>query len=73
MNDFYTNNLVLQVAEIKDDLYERLRIVREKIATSGPDWWNPHDYPSGYYDGKKDSLRMEETFLSEILDKIEKS
>ena len=37
MTDFYTDNLVLQIAEIKDDLYARLKEARSKANEPFPD------------------------------------
>lgn len=73
MTDFYTNNLVLQVAEMRDELYERLKIVRAIIDEPFPDWYNPHDFGSGYVKGSKATAKLEESFLANLLDKLERS
>ena len=73
MTDFYTNNLILQSAEIREELYERLRIVRAIIDEPFPEWYNPHDFGSGYVKGSKATAKLEESFLANILDKLERS
>jgi hypothetical protein len=73
MTDFYTNNLILQSAEIREELYERLRIVRAIIDEPFPEWYNPQDFGSGYVKGSKATAKLEESFLANILDKLERS
>lgn len=73
MTDFYTNNLVCQVAEIQDDLYERLKTVRAALDEPLPDWYNPHDFASGYAKGSRKATELEYEFLANILDKMERS
>ena len=70
MTDFYSFDIC---KEIREDLYTQLKVVREKLNREFPEWWNPHDYASGYYDGRKDSLIFEEKFLADMLDKLERS
>ena len=73
MTDFYSHNSFDLCMEIREDIYAQLKVVREKLVREFPEWWNPHDYASGYYDGRKDSLIFEEKFLADMLDKFERS
>lgn len=73
MTDFYTNNLVLQIAEIKDDLYARLEKARSKANEPFPDWYNPHDFDSGLVHAERYCAKAEIEFLSDLLDRIERS
>ena len=72
MTDFYTNNLILQSAEIRDIIDERLKTVRDIIDEPFPEWYNPHDFGSGYVKGSKATARLEESFLANLLDKFER-
>mgnify|MGYP003345948378 CR=1 FL=1 len=73
MTDFYTDNLVLQIAEIKDDLYARLKEARSKANEPFPDWYNPHDFDSGLVHAERYCAKAEIEFLSDLLDRIERS
>jgi hypothetical protein len=59
--------------KIREELYERLRIVRAIIDEPFPEWYNPHDFGSGYVKGSKATAKLEESFLANILDKLERS
>jgi len=73
MTDFYAHNSFDLCMEIREELYERLKIVRAIIDEPFPDWYNPHDFGSGYVKGSKATAKLEESFLANLLDKFERS
>jgi hypothetical protein len=73
MTDFFSGDVILTNEEIREALYSRLAIVRTAIDEAFPDWYNPHDFGSGYLKGCKVTAKLEESFLANILDKLERS
>lgn len=72
-NDFHSIDRAEAYDEIRETLYARLKIVRDRVNEPKPDWLNPHDYGSGYLIGRLKALKEEETFLLDFLDKLERS
>jgi hypothetical protein len=73
MTDFFSGDVILTNEEIRQALYSRLAIVRAVLDEPFPDWYNPHDFGSGYLKGCKKSAELEYEFIANILDKMERS
>jgi hypothetical protein len=73
MTDFFSGDVILANEEIREALYARLAIVRAILDEPFPDWYNPHDFSSGYVKGCCKSAELEYEFLNNILDKMERS
>lgn len=60
---------------IKELLYQRLELLRHDttIVEASPEWYNPHDYGSGYFKARQNAVKDEISFLESLLDKIERS
>jgi hypothetical protein len=67
------------------DLVEELKIenLREYLQTLAhsykvladepmPDWYNMHDYSSGFYNGRKSAAKDKIDLINDILDRLEK-
>lgn len=55
---------------IQDCIETRIQSLEEELKASKPDWYDPHDYASGLYDGRKASVRKELQFLRSIRSEI---
>jgi hypothetical protein len=71
--DFYSGDRELAYDEIRETLYGRLKTVRDRINEPKPDWFNPHDYGSGFLVGKVKACKEEEAFLLDLLNRMERS
>ena len=61
----------MNIAEVKEKLYVRLDQLNVVAEEQLPDWYNQHDYSSGYFMGQKKAALLYATFLKEALDIIE--
>jgi hypothetical protein len=73
MTDFFSGDVILTNEEIRQALYSRLAIIRAVLDEPFPDWYNPHDFGSGYLKGCKKSAELEYKSIANILDKMERS
>jgi len=53
-------------------LYEREGAYRAELALAAPDWYNPHDYASGHWQGRVGVLKRELAWIEALIDEIQK-
>ena len=50
-----------------ETLKEHLRGLKAEVSLNRPDWYNPHDYGSGHWDGRTAVLRREIAWIETVL------
>lgn len=67
-------SLVKMRREFMEDIYLRLEKLRHDttLVDAAPEWYNPHDYGSGYFKARQNAVKDEIEFLETLLDKIER-
>ena len=60
------------ITELKEYLYSRMDAVKVLADEPMPDWYNMHDYSSGYYYGRKSAAQDKIDLINEILGRLEK-
>lgn len=59
------------IDKLKEDLYAILHLTTLVKDEPMPDWWNQHDFQSGYFSGRKEAARLSTSYLTEVLDRLE--
>jgi len=54
-------------------LYEREGAYRAELELKCPDWYNPHDYASGHWQGRSGVLKRELAWIESLIDEIQES
>lgn len=57
----------MQFDLIREAVKVRMKELEEGLDSSVPDWWNPHDFQSGYVTGVANSAKDELQWLQIIL------
>lgn len=62
------------IRSISEKLYQRLDTLRHDttLVDAAPEWYNPHDYGSGYFKARQNAVKDEIEFLETLLDKLER-
>ena len=71
----HVGHLVIEVKminKIKEELYTTLLLTKLVRDEPMPDWWNQHDFSSGYFSGRKEAARLSTSYLESIIDQLEK-
>ena len=58
--------------QIREVLLQRMEAASKLADEPMPDWYNMHDYSSGFYYGRKSSAQSQIDLILEILDRLEK-
>jgi hypothetical protein len=58
--------------QLREVLLQRMEAVSNLADEPMPDWYNMHDYSSGFYYGRKSSAQSQIDLILEILDRLEK-
>jgi hypothetical protein len=60
------------ITQLREILLQRMETVSKLADEPMPDWYNMHDYSSGFYYGRKSSAQSQVDLILEILDRLEK-
>lgn len=58
--------------QLREVLLQRMETASKLAEEPMPDWYNMHDYSSGFYYGRKSSAQSQIDLILEILDRLEK-
>ena len=58
--------------QLREVLLLRMETASKLADEPMPDWYNMHDYSSGFYYGRKSSAQSQIDLILEILDRLEK-
>lgn len=61
-----------QLSELREFIHHRINRTSEFVNEPTPDWYNTHDFASGFYKGSKVYSKECVDFLKEVMDLIEK-
>ena len=62
----------LKIENLRELLLMRMDAAKVLADEPMPDWYNMHDYSSGFYYGRKSSAQSQIDLILEILDRLEK-
>lgn len=60
-----------KLKELKEYLEDRIQASKILAEEPMPDWYNMHDYSSGFYYGRKSCAQDKVDIINEILDRLE--
>jgi hypothetical protein len=59
------------IDKLKEELYFILHLTRLVRDEPMPDWWNQHDFSSGYFSGRKEAARLSSSYIESIIEKLD--
>lgn len=59
------------VARLREHIYNTLVQIQKFTDEPNPDWFNIHDYGSGFYMGNKAYATLFEDFMVEIIERLD--
>ena len=59
------------INKLKEELYFILHLTKLVRDEPMPDWWNQHDFSSGYFSGRKEAARLSSSYIESILNKLD--
>ena len=62
----------LKIENLKELLLLRMEAASVLVDEPMPDWYNMHDYSSGFYYGRKSAAQSQIDLILEIFDRLEK-
>jgi len=73
MHFAHDGHLVIEVMMTKllEDLKSIKHLTNLVRDEKSPDWWNQHDYSSGYFSGRQEAARLFSTYLDRIIECLE--
>ena len=61
----------MDLDQLKEYLNLRMQAYKVLAEEPMPDWYNMHDYSSGFYNGRKSAAKDKIDLINEILDRLE--